>query len=40
MDYFRIFDFSVSPALDSANLSWRSVQVRNDAIEETTDLVT
>ena len=39
-DYFRTFDFSVSPAFDSVTLSWRSVEQRFYEIEESTDLIT
>jgi hypothetical protein len=37
-DYFKTFDFSVSPAFDSVTLSWRSVEQRFYEIEESTDL--
>jgi hypothetical protein len=39
-DYFRTFDFSVSPAFASVTLSWRSVEQRFYEIEESSDLIT
>jgi len=39
MDYFRAFDLSVTPAFDSATLSWRSVEERSYQIEQSTDLL-
>jgi hypothetical protein len=39
-DYFRTFDFSFSPASDSATLSWRSIEQRYYEIEESADLIT
>lgn len=38
-DYFRTFDFTVSPTLDEVSLSWRSVEERYYEIEQSTDLV-
>lgn len=39
-DYFRTFDFSVSPASDAVTLTWRSVEQRFYEVEQSTDLVT
>lgn len=38
-DYFRTFDFTVSPYLDEVSLSWRSVEYRYYEIQQSTDLV-
>ena len=37
-DYFRTFNVSLSPTLDFATLSWRSVEARYYEIEKSTDL--
>jgi hypothetical protein len=38
-DYFRTFDFTISPTLDSVSLSWRSGENRYYEIEQSTDLI-
>ncbi len=38
-DYFRTFNVSVSPTLDSATLAWRSADDRYYEIEKSTDLI-